>query len=67
MYEVREWMRLRAACIYFLWFVVLVGRKKDTCYWRMVVNKGDREEHVFIFVWFAVFVGRKKIHATGGW
>ena len=28
MYEVREWMRLRAACIYFLWFVVLVGRKK---------------------------------------
>ena len=46
----------------YLFFVVcgVGGKKKDTCYWRMVVNKGDREEHVFIFVWFVVLVEKKR-------
>ena len=28
------------------------------------MNRGDKEQHVFIFLWFVVLVGRKKIHAS---
>ena len=50
---------MKERVVSFLRFVMLRYKKKDTWYWRMVVNKGDREEHVFIFVWFVVLVGKK--------
>ena len=39
----------------YLFFVVcgVGGKNKDTCYWRMPVNRGVGDEHVFIFCgWF---------------
>ena len=39
---------------------IINGEKKDICYCGMPVNKGDREQHVFIFCGLWCWLEKKK-------